>query len=188
MARETLHPRLAPIVAAVAIVVFLLSGCTTPDPTAVPSSAAPTAAPVFASDEEALAAAEDAFEKYQAVSDSILKDSGSEPERLLSVATDELYKSELVGFKEMAAAGLHLVGRTTSDSATFQSMATVGKITDVSVYLCIDVSATDVQDAGGKSIVRSSRVDRYPVELAFQLMGGDMLLSEKAEWTGENFC
>ena len=67
-------------VAGVAIGALLLSGCLPQQPTATPPPEA-TAAPIFASDEEALAAATAAYAAYLAMSDQILKDGGKDPDR-----------------------------------------------------------------------------------------------------------
>ena len=72
----------APTAAAALLVLLLavlLSGCastTEPQPTLTPT--ATDAAPLFASDEEALAAATEAYAAYQAVSTEIAKLSGEE--------------------------------------------------------------------------------------------------------------
>ncbi len=64
--------------AAVVIACALISGCL-PTPTNVIPTAVPTGTPVFASEEEALAAAIEAYEAYLAVSDAILPDGGRGP-------------------------------------------------------------------------------------------------------------
>ena len=66
---RTARGRVAASAAAGVLVALLLGGCTgTPAPTASPTPSASAAEPVFASDEEALAAAVEAYEKYRAAS------------------------------------------------------------------------------------------------------------------------
>ena len=67
---------------------LVLTGCTAPPPHTVAVSS-PTATPVFASDEEALAAAVEAYEKYLAVSDQIAQEGGAGADSFADVVTDE---------------------------------------------------------------------------------------------------
>ena len=183
-----LHPRLAPAVAAGAIVAFLLCGCTTPDPAPVPSSAAPTAAPVFASDEEALAAGKNSYAEFQRISDAILADGGEDPERLLSVATRGVYEHELSGFNQIAADGNHGSGSSKFDSVSLQSANLMGGPQSLVLYLCEDIGGTDIRNSSEKSVVRADRVERWPLQITFDYLDGKLLLSDESDWTGDNFC
>ena len=54
------------------VLALVVAGCAaTPSPTAAPTPSADAADPIFASDEEALAAAVEAYERYRAVSQQI---------------------------------------------------------------------------------------------------------------------
>jgi hypothetical protein len=60
----------------------------------------------------------------------------------------------------------------------------------LSVYGCLDVSATDVVDSEGVSILTSNRQTLFPeiITLAFDA-GRSRLLVETVEiWEGDNFC
>ncbi|MET1002316.1 MAG: hypothetical protein ABWZ15_10945, partial [Acidimicrobiia bacterium] len=94
------------------------SGCA-PEP-AAPHTPAPTSTPLFASDEEALAAAEEAYAAYQEVSDRILADGGSSPERLLDVATEKQYEYEKPGFDEARSRNFHSTGASTFDTMSIR--------------------------------------------------------------------
>jgi len=188
MARETLHPRLILAVAAVATAAFVLSGCTTEDPAPVPASDTSPVAPVFASDEEALAAAEEAYAAYQKTSDAILGDGGKEPDRLLEFATKKQYEIELEGYKQIGIDGFHGVGRSRFDTASLEKFDASGGQPVVSVYLCVDISELDVRDRHDKSVVDKDRVDRSPVEVTFDYDGGALLVSSRSAWSGANFC
>ncbi|MCU1637074.1 MAG: hypothetical protein JWQ68_2313, partial [Cryobacterium sp.] len=54
--------------------------------------------PVFATDEDALAAATEAYAAYLSMSDRILMDGGAQPERIREVATKPLADLEIAGF------------------------------------------------------------------------------------------
>ena len=58
-----------------------LAACSTGG-TPLPPAPSPSVTPVFASDEEALAAAKDAYTAYLKVSDQILVDGGANPDRI----------------------------------------------------------------------------------------------------------
>jgi hypothetical protein len=62
-----------------AAVALALAGCVQPPSRVIPTST-PSAAPVFASDAAALAAAKKAYVAYLAVSDAVANDGGKNPE------------------------------------------------------------------------------------------------------------
>jgi len=174
---------------AVLVAALAVGGCVDnePDPTQSPD---PSPTPLFESDEEALAAAEEAYGRYQAVSDAILMDGGSDPDRLLEVATDEKLAYEDVGYAEFRAGGLRSTGGSTFDRMTLQNR-TDGDDPYVSVYVCDDVTAVDILGPDGISVVAASRPDRFArtVELVPASNENDQLIvSSIDEWTGENFC
>jgi len=176
-------------IGALAVALTTLSGCGTDTPVEIPTQQ-PTSTPIFASDEEALAAAQEAYAAYVTTSDSILADGGREPERLKEVATASLYEQELVGYKQIASDGYRGVGSSTFDSVTLQSFqpsSEDGKKVVV-IYVCSDVSATDVVDASGNSVISGTRPNRTPFEASFDLVDGRLIASGNDVWTGENFC
>lgn len=168
-------------------VLLALAGCTPPgSPPSV--SPTPSATAVFASDADALKAAEAAYAAYQAVSDQILIDGGADPERLKSVATNKVYESELQGFKETSAKGWHSTGGTTFDHFSLESYdpGRLGEI--VVVYVCSDVSKVGVVDSQGTSVVSLSRPNRTAFEVTFALRGQNLVVSSNDVWTGGGVC
>ena len=169
-----------------------LGGCA-PDAPAPKPTASPSATPLFATDEEALAAAEEAYAAYQAMSDAILMDGGKAPERLLEVATEEQYEAEKAGIDDIAASGYRSIGATKFDSMTIQMRAERPAPDDpiVTVYVCDNYADVDVVDASGNSVVAPDRPDRFPRVVAF---GANMDPQERLvvasidEWTGKAFC
>lgn len=170
------------------LVALSLSGCfaqETPDATSSPS---PSTTPVFASEEEALAAATEAYASYRLVSEAIFADGGSDPERLLTVATEEQYGRELTGYKELASNKLHAVGKSFFEPPTLQMLESSGDNTTIVFYACVDVSNVDIQNAAGESQVRPDRVDRYTTETTVVLHDGRLLVASDIPWTGESLC
>jgi len=187
--RTSFRPAAVTLVVAIGLTA---SGCATDDPAPKPSTST-SAAPLFASDEEALAAAEEAYAAYQAVSDAILMDGGSNPERLLLVATNEQYEAEKTGIREIAQKGYRSVGATKFDSMKLQNRDQFSSPDQpfISAYVCDDYTEVDIVDALGNSVVASDRRDRFPRVISFsKAQSGQSVVTVAAidEWTGEDFC
>lgn len=184
--------RSAPALLIGAVVALTLVACV-PEDEPVRPDPSPTAEPIFASDEEALAAAEEAYAAYLAVSDQILSEGGANPERLREVATESVYQYELTGFENYQSANKHSVGSTLFDTVSLQSVDLSGYSVSgaVIIYACEDYSQTDVLDAQGISLVAEERKTRWPVTVAFDLTGSStspLIVSLIEDWTGEDFC
>ena len=176
-------------VAVVLVAALAATGCA-PDP-AAPHTPAPTSTPLFASDEEALAAAEEAYAAYLAVADQILADGGKAPERLLKVATQAVLDSQIEGYATAAKNGWVSKGRTVLDSVSLERYDPHQIKEAISIYGCVDLTAVDVVDATGTSVVSPTRPNRSPFEITLDLVGtpaSQLVVSGEKPWTGENFC
>ena len=174
-------PRLL-LVAGAAVILMAMTGCVDPSPP-VTSSPTPSPTPVYASEEEALAAAEAAYAAYTEMSDQIFHDGGKDADRLAGVSTGDLLKVELEGFRQVAQLGYRSTGQTTFSALELQQLApTESGEGYVTVYLCEDVSATDVLDASGASVVSNDRPPRTRFEVSFDYVGGTLLASRKEAW------
>ena len=180
------------------LTVATLSGCSAapapaPSDTAAPPVAEITVAPtetppVFASNEEALAAAMTFYSSYQGMANTISREGGTDPERIAPFVAADMLAGEIASFERLATRDIHLVGDLAFDSMSLQSAnLTAGSLV---VYMCLDVSATDVVDVAGVSVVPSDRVPRHPLQVALtQDAKANRLLLEKSElWTGADFC
>lgn len=160
------------------LITLVLTGCTQPDPMPTPPPT-PSSAPVFASDEDALAAAEEAYGKYSAAADAIINDGGSDPQRLKPFVSSEIYEQEVAAYQDLVTNDWHGVGMTTFtlELQQYDDDAVV-------VYACDDVSGTDIVDAEGNSVVNvdGATRSRYEVEFA---VGDDMRIIRKELWSGE---
>jgi hypothetical protein len=170
-----------------AALLLALTGCV---PTGTPSaSPSATATPVFASDAEALAAAEKAYAAYVNTSDQILIDGGSHPERLKPLVSATLYAEELKGFQLTATNGWHSTGGTTYDHFSLEAYNPDDQKALVVAYVCSDVSHVDVFDSNGASVVSPGREERTPFEATFSLQGSSKLVLASDElWTGGGVC
>jgi hypothetical protein len=180
-------------VATLAISVALaVTGCVA-TPGGTKPTPSPSATPLFHSDEEALAAAEEAYAAYQRVSDQILVEGGANPERLRVVATEDQFAYEAPGFAEAYSKGYRSSGGSKFDSMTIQELdnGTSPGSTVMSVYVCDDYSAVDIVDANGTSIVPPERPDRFPRVVRFDASGNaknPIVVGAIDEWTGDTFC
>jgi hypothetical protein len=180
--------RTAPALLIASIALFTLAGCIADDDRIIPDPL-PSSTPVFESDEEALAAAEEAYGAYQTQEDLI---SGGEvsPESIDNFATGAALESAKTGFANYATLGYRSVGSTGFEITELQQYSPY--IADglgiVTAYLCMDLSNLDVVDSGGNSVVSSGRPNFQAFELSFDLVDGSLLLSNRVPWNGEGVC
>jgi len=177
-----------PAALAITLIVLVLAGCRTPDPVVTPQPE-PTSTPLFASDEEALAAAEEAYAAYLAVSDQILAEGGANPERAYQYLTEQMQAKEVEGIQLYIDSGWHSTGMTTFDSLSVQQFASERETAELIVYLCVDVAALRIIDSAGSDVTPPSRPDRVPLEVAFVAEGSASMKIERSDlWSGDDFC
>ena len=169
---------------------FTLGGCVKDDGPIVPKPL-PSSTPIFASDEEALAAAEEAYGNYQVVEDQIFNAGGTGEEQVRQYATGDALDAALAGFKKFQSAGYHSVGSTAFQVTELQQYVPFAEdgVGVVSIYLCLDVSQVDVVDSSGQSVVAATRPARQAFEASFdQGAGSKLILSTLEPWTGAGVC
>lgn len=181
--------RLALVALPLALVVGGLSACTQPA-SIPPAEPGPTAAPLFASDDEALEAATAAYAEFLRVSGEILRDGGADPERLRPLVSDEVYETEAEGFARLRQNAWRSVGQSEAVGVVLQQhLAGDSANTEVIVYVCVDLTGTDVVDSVGQSVVDPAR----PLELAFEVVfeakeSGSLVIAEKSVWEEPSTC
>jgi len=188
--------RSAKWIAGVAGAVVLLvgtSGCAAepaPAPTSSSSSSPTPAGPVFASDEEALAAATEAYANYQAMADRIDSEGGREPERIAPYVSTTYLPTAIEDFTGFQEANARSIGVTKFRVHEAQQLDySDPEETSISVYICDDVSEVDVVDENGVSLVSESRNPITPFEVGFVLdETRSLVIGSRAVWEGTNFC
>lgn len=169
-----------------------LAGCAVEEPPAPSQTAAATDAPVFASDEEALAAATKAYAAYQEMSDQITADGGSEPTRIQSLASRAYAPELLAGFDAFAEGGRSSRGESKYDTVSLVSYTDDSKgRAAVDVYLCSDVSGVRLLDESGEDQTPVGRPNRIPLQVALVSSEHDpstLLIDGEDVWSGVNFC
>lgn len=179
-------------VACACLLLLPLAGCAEAA-TSAPTSSPPTPTPVFASDEEALAAATAAYAGYVETADQIINEGGIEPERIERYATGDLAESEIESYRSFAREGLHGTGQSTFSNMSIQSLGTGSDGTEdvLTAYVCSDVSATDIVDSSGISTLASKSNPRTPFLVVFDLSSLIPLrlkVSSATVWNGEGVC
>jgi hypothetical protein len=178
--------------AAVAVAFAALLGGCAPQVQPPPPKPSPSSSPVFASDEEALAAATKAYDAYLKVSDQIAQDGGSNPNRISSLVTKEWLPQELNGFSEIAKAGRHQVGSSTFQPLTLEQIGQGNsRIAIVSAYVCLNVAGIKFVNEKGEDFTPSNQPESIPFEVEFQGAGPgltQLLLSRTSQWSGSGIC
>jgi hypothetical protein len=147
---------------------------------------------VFASDAEALAAAEKAYAAYESAVDKSLQTSS--PDGLDVVATGDALTSAIssaAAFKQdgRKQRGNSTVGKVTP--ADLGALTMPGAADGVAeIYACLDVSRVEVIDASGKTVSAPDRQVIFPtlVSLVWSASNQALLVSEESVWDGQNFC
>ncbi|HEV7742368.1 MAG TPA: hypothetical protein VGO65_08100, partial [Pseudolysinimonas sp.] len=116
-----------------------LSSCAGPQDPVQPPEPDPSSSPVFASDEEALAAAEELYGRYLDISNAIGADGWSDTSELALVLKGAALEDDLDSVEKLAAHGWKQVGKSRYDSLTLQQFSDHGPgSVAMTVYLCLD--------------------------------------------------
>lgn len=156
-----------------------------PDPT--PSA---SAAPLFSTDEEALAAAVEVYERYLREADDAFETGGSVDD-LTDVAEGEALDDLALDFKELEERGLTTTGNraltATQLQSRFQSENPDGEV--VIFYACEDVSETDILDQSGTSLVAPDRNPLTPFEIEVQFQEDSrQVVTSRNYWAEGEIC
>lgn len=185
-------PRTRRTVVAAAAVAFglvaALAGCDAGpvDPTSSPPPS--PAPPIFASDEEALAAAEAAYAAYLAASNQIFRDGGRDRGRIRNVSTSAYADVLEAEFKSFEDHGLRMTGSTDYDIVELVDADLATGTTQT--YACLSVGDSKILDADGNDVTVKDRPAVVAVLLTFELgdVAGELVLGGSEAWSGESFC
>ena len=150
--------RVAAVTVALAMVAVFATGCQ-PEPAPSPTG------PVFATEEEAFAAAE---ETYRAYVEALNQVDLSDPETFEAVyawTTGDANANERKTLTQMHADGWNVSGETAVRS--FRGKTADLDSVQVDAVVCSDVSAVEVVDANGESVVSAERPDAYALAIEF---------------------
>lgn len=171
-----------------ALSALLLSGCS-------PEAAVPSAPPaaegeaLFASDEEALAAAEAAYAEYLDVSNRILENGGVGEEELRPLVSEEVFSNESASFAERRESGWRSIGATKIEGATLQQVSETGNGAEVAAFFCLSYNEVDVVDSQGISVVSPDRPPFASFEAVVVFESAqDWVLERNSYWKARESC
>lgn len=170
--------------AAAGLVVGILSGCGDP---VVPPLPTPTATAAFASDAEALAAAEAAYAAYQLAVDEAL--ASASDDGLEHVAGGAALERAVEAARQFAESGARQVGRSVVLSVEAADLAGLTQSSTGGygqVYACLSLADVVVREPDGS--VSRSEVEVLPMLVGLEYADRRLRVVEEEIWDGDNFC
>lgn len=165
-----ISPTALRLLAALAVGVSMLSGCTpTPDPT-------PTPSPAFSSEEEAFAAAEATYRDYNDAGNSRRNGSGGDPSKFLIGAALE---ADRAAAEHLSANGLRVVGTVDVTAFTSISATLSADVVTVEAVVCLDTSATKLLDEQGQDVSAGSRETTIASAIRFVTIGSSFYIEDE---------
>jgi hypothetical protein len=169
---------------------LLLSACTTTTPIVLPEPE-PSATPVFATDEEALAAAEAAYGAYLEASDAITAKNGEDPDTITPLVHPDYLEEVLEGLVDLRDNKLHSSGAIHFDSVTLQQYEDdLANPATISIYACADASDARLLNERDEDVTPIDRANRIPLEIYFETQDRlpKLLIKSSDFWSGADFC
>lgn len=115
--------------------------------------------------------------------DTILRDGGKDPERLMALASAPLYAREAAAFEAMSENGRRAVGQR-----TFTLILQSYDQGEIIVYSCDDLTELGMVDAQGVSLVAPDRPDQYAFEVSIGVTESSLIVNAKDVWDGGGVC
>ncbi|WP_431522699.1 hypothetical protein [Microbacterium esteraromaticum] len=168
-AKTTLRLRTAAALTCAGITLAMLAGCSPqPEPT-------PTETPLFASEEEAFAAAEETYRSYTAALNDVDLNEPNTFETLYRYSTGDFQVADRETFSELHAESLTMVGEVAV--VKFEGTNAEPPYSTIVAAVCVDVSGSDVLGEDGESRVAPSRPDINPLRVSFAVAHDEVLIS-----------
>jgi len=187
------RPRVSALAAAglAGVLVLALSACTPePEPEPTPTATA-SAAPIFASDEEALAAAVKAYEAYSKASAEVAARGGEGADSIDPFVSARFRDSVHDEMAALAESGGRLKGQLSIDTTSLVSLEEDGDAVSVSIYLCRDVSDVRAISSDGTDVTPAERQVRIPTQAFFVSVPNEpahLVIDGIDKWSGDDFC
>ncbi|QPZ37796.1 hypothetical protein [Paramicrobacterium chengjingii] len=136
----------------------------------VPSEPKPTPTPtktaIFASEDEALQAAVDVYQQFNAVLDGISQSSKPSPDELKPLVSADFY-SRISNDLTNSNDGEYTIGSSAFRDQKLISVSQSKEDATISIGICRDLTHVKVYDASGADITESRKVDVVPLEVSF---------------------
>jgi hypothetical protein len=161
----------------------LLAACTADEHPRPPDSGSSPTTTLAVSDAERVAS--DAYHRFIELSDLVLSEGGSNPDRMAEGADGDALEQFVANAREFESQSIRITGHTKFDSLKVQDR----EPTAITFYVCEDVSDTDLVNSLGESVVQPDRATRSPwlVSATGNETAGFMV-SSRDLWSGKNFC
>ena len=176
-----------PLALVVPVLVLALVGCSSP--TVIPPAAPPSdEAPLFATDEEALAAATAAYEEFLAALDSKLQDPPAEDIDLGDFASSQALDEATESVDRFVTQGLRITDARAVIATELQMFSELSAGVEVVIYACESVEGVDLLNTDGESLVEEGRPDLSGWEAAVIFNGESVSVDSRNQWAGEGVC
>tara|TARA_R110002051_G_scaffold175303_3_gene245296 strand:- start:162 stop:710 length:549 start_codon:yes stop_codon:yes gene_type:complete len=160
-----------------------LSGCA---PSGTPESPEPTATFVapYATDEEALAAAEEAYAEYLRVVNYHLNEGVVEENLLATVAIGDELDELVESHSRLAEAGTTSIGEVMFNDAELQRYSTDGSLHELLVvYVCEDLSDVFLVNPDGTRVTDEAfSTERAQITFDYSEATSSLLVSDRQPW------
>ncbi|MCU1415319.1 MAG: hypothetical protein JWN80_2659 [Microbacteriaceae bacterium] len=169
---------------------LLLTGCVPSDPVVTPVPV-PSATPLFATDADALKAAEDAYAAYENQLDADF--ATYDTSELAKFASAEALAKAKTAVEKFKSDGQRQSGSTVISKFQPEDMSSLTNAREsaspASFYSCLDFTGVNVTDAAGNSVVRSGgRQYSMEVSLVWNAPLRKLLVSSEEVWSGKSVC
>jgi hypothetical protein len=165
-----------------------LAACAPEDPVHPPDPG-PSRTPVFASEEEALAAAEELYGEYLAAENLLGAGGWNDISLVEPFLKGEALDDEIETAEGLSAKGYRQVGEIVFDSTTMQQLEDREEgALELTLYLCLDVSNASILDSADQTVVIAERPNRIGLEIAMDDFDGDLRVERSEPWAGSDFC
>lgn len=159
-----LSPRYPAVALALTLTAAALSGCApAPEPSPTPTA-------MFASEEEAFAAAEEVYRAYI--------DAGNNGADESDFLVGQALEAEIDTLRYLDENGLTLDGTSALTSFVGVEATVTPTDTTIEVLLCLDVSKTRVLDSSGSDVTPADRANRVSLDVSFVTVESAVLISE----------
>ncbi len=167
-----------------------LGGCSgeTRIPPPEPSSAVE---PLFASDDEALEAATEAYEEYLVASNEVTASADLSVEPIEELVTAEYLELFVDSVEHLRSRGLRTAGSSVVLSTELQQWFEEAGLANVVLYVCLDVSGVRVLDEQGADQTPSERATVVGLEVGFvesESSATDLLVTSSDSWGDGVLC
>ncbi|MBX9718355.1 MAG: hypothetical protein K2X36_05875 [Microbacteriaceae bacterium] len=144
--------------------------------------------PLFASDEEALAAATEAYEEYLAVLDSVLQAPRPLSSEFDGIAAGQALEDATSNVQQFLEEGLSITGPRSIGSVELQQLIASDREVEVIAYFCEDVNGVLLLDSTGASLTTEDRPDHAVFQVTVTMSTSTSIVVEREFWSNEVSC